>query len=89
MRIAEVAPLAESVPPKVYGGTDGWSPGLPKNWWVWIATSLCLPVPIPAPAPPSSVRVHVPYGSVAQYLTHGPLTRLASTRLRTGQGLSM
>ena len=33
MRIAQIAPLAESVPPKLYGGTDGLSIGLPRSCW--------------------------------------------------------
>jgi hypothetical protein len=31
MRIAEVAPLAESVPPKLYGGTERVVSGLPTR----------------------------------------------------------
>ena len=32
MRIAQVAPLYESVPPHCYGGTVVESPISPKNW---------------------------------------------------------
>jgi hypothetical protein len=33
MKIAQVAPLAESCPPKLYGGPNGLSPISPKRWY--------------------------------------------------------
>ena len=32
MRIAQIAPLAESVPPKLYGGTERVVSWLTRNW---------------------------------------------------------
>jgi len=32
MRIAQVAPLTEAVPPKLYGGTERVYTGSPRNW---------------------------------------------------------
>jgi len=39
MRIAQLAPLAESVPPKLYGGTERVAlPGWWMNWSDWATT---------------------------------------------------
>ena len=32
MRIAQVAPLTEAIPPKLYGGTERVVPGSPRSW---------------------------------------------------------
>jgi hypothetical protein len=39
MRIAQVAPLAESVPPKLYGGTERVVFWLTRSWLAWGMTS--------------------------------------------------
>ena len=88
MRIAEVAPLAESVPPKLYGGTERV-----VSWLTEELVGLGCDVTLFASAnslqaPLSSLPVHVPCGSIAQGQIHGPLTRLSLTRLRTGQKAS-
>jgi hypothetical protein len=52
MRIALVAPLAEAVPPKLYGGTE--------RVVSWLAEELVRPVYLPARGPkrlPSSLSV--------------------------------
>jgi hypothetical protein len=33
LRIAQIAPLYESVPPKLYGGTERVVPILPRSWF--------------------------------------------------------
>ena len=52
MRIAQVAPLFESVPPKLYGGTERVVSYLTENSYARATTSRCLPVAIPSPARP-------------------------------------
>src|SRR5215203_1403575 len=49
MKIAQVAPLAESVPPKLYAGLSGWSHGLPKNWLHSVTRLPSLRAPIRGP----------------------------------------
>ena len=38
MKIAQIAPLMESVPPRLYGGTERVSPISPMNWSRWVTT---------------------------------------------------
>ena len=49
MRIAQVAPLYEEVPPKLYGGTERVVPHL-TDALVGRVRSCCLPVPTARPA---------------------------------------
>jgi hypothetical protein len=88
MRIAEVAPLAESVPPKLYGGTERV-----VSWLTEELVGLGCDVTLFASGDSLTSAALVPAcpracGSVAQGQIHGPLTRLSLTRLRTGQKAS-
>jgi hypothetical protein len=73
MRIAEVAPLAESVPPKLYGGTERV-----VSWLTEELVSFGCDVTLFASGDSRT-------SSVAQNLTHGPLTRVSLRPLLPGQ----
>ena len=46
MRIAQVSPLHESVPPKLYGGTERVVLYLTEELVAWATTSRCSPAAI-------------------------------------------
>ena len=50
-KIAQVAPLYEAVPPKLYGGTERVVANLAKRWSTWATTSPCSPPPTRRPGP--------------------------------------
>ena len=41
MRIAQIAPLTEAIPPKLYGGTERVVSWLTRNWCRWATRSRC------------------------------------------------
>jgi len=82
MRIAQVAPLYESVPPKYYGGTERIVSYLTRRWSPRGTRSRCLPAETPSRRPPGfPVQAVAEAGSCAAWTRWPP-------RAHAGAGVS-
>ena len=89
MKIAQVAPLAESVPPKLYGGTERVVSWLTEELVALDMRSRCLRAPTLGLAALWRLSGHGPYGSADREPIQVPLKRFCSRQYRREHESSM